>query len=1068
MILRMNRLAEFLREWQENGDQLAGRRGSFGMASCCTRPKRRCLKPRHCWARLLDSRLWRLPAGPRCDCDVTRLGISALVADCRLVACSGLGGAIKQGLEMKTRRAMIWTVGAFMSSAFGPVSGAAAKGPAAKMLQLTAMLRVEVGSSASLNMKHTFTRVTAVRHRSAAQGPVTATLANGTIVVSAGAAAKPGVRHLDLRGSACAAKKCRRAFKLRVRIVVLPLKTAPGVVEAMTEPSPDRTARAEDGILQDELLVTVGNATQPGSESQAIAAAKAAHGTVTGGFADIGVYQVRWPRAQSLAQRRDELDRAAGVTAVGDSTVGLYAPQTAYAPVVQAAYDDPYWTWRYDQVNAQKAWSMSTGSNVKVGIVDQGNVFAHPDLNVAATLDAVSVPAVHATHVAGLACAKANNGGLVGMAWGCPIVTAAVGGQITTTAVLAAMHQVATTPGVRVANASLGTFIKGGKCADAAQVQAIQLENQSDAAIFRQLFESVGRNIVWTFAAGNNCAPGVASAFAANSDLPNVIAVAATNSDGTLAEFSDYGPGVSVAAPGGVYVPSGPIAKTVCGTGSPTILQSGRCGLLSTTVGACTIGYCPEYGEDEGTSMAAPIVAGIAALVYGGNLSLNADQVGTCIKATAGTGGVGSTHSPDGIPEGWTPLVPYSGPATPIVNAAAAVECGIGGGPSAGTGGGSTSTSGAGGPSSTGSGGSGGTGIGTFAGSWSIPTTSSGVVPDAVACVTSNWCEGVGAQASPAEPGALQWNGSNWNSQSAAPSSDGDFLSVSCSSSSFCVATGATGNDGLDPLLEMWNGTSWTTPSLPIPGSWYDIQIASVSCVSTTSCMAVGWHDPDEGIGTGTGFAMQWNGADWTLDSAIPTPAGSGFSGLFGVSCQASSSCIAVGLYAAGLGDRLLPLVVSWNGSTWSFDDAPDPSNGQGAQFSSVSCTPSSCMAVGDYYNGTNGVPMADWWNGTTWASVPPPAPSGAYESNLDSGSCVSSTACMAVGYSYASSSGPQSAIAYAWDGTAWTVETLPSGPNGDPYSLDGISCASITSCLAVGSVDSGAESGTGITANFN
>jgi hypothetical protein len=250
------------------------------------------------------------------------------------------------------------------------------------------------------------------------------------------------------------------------------------------------------------------------------------------------------------------------------------------------------------------------------------------------------------------------------------------------------VNDMAQTPGVRVVNMSLGDnsfvpYTKGENvegCADSAQQQTIDTDVNDTSGLYRRILAGPGANIVWTFAAGNNCLPEAGSGMGANSDLPNVLTVAATNSDGTLASFSNYGTNVSVAAPGGVE-PTQPAIDLDASCTDPTVQDNGKCGLLSTMFTNCG-GFCDAYGEMAGTSMAAPIVAGVAALAISENSALSADQVGNCIKLAAGTDGVGSTAAPDGQPGGTfaDPPIPYAGPSTPIVNAAAAVTCAADGG----------------------------------------------------------------------------------------------------------------------------------------------------------------------------------------------------------------------------------------------------------------------------------------------------------------------------------------------------------------------------------------------------
>jgi len=338
----------------------------------------------------------------------------------------------------------------------------------------------------------------------------------------------------------------------------------------------------------------------------------------------------------------------------------MYSDDAAYPVAPQ--FETPELTWPFEQVNATAAWSKSSGSSVRVGIVDQGLVFAHEDLNVAQVLTNASIyfPAEHATRVAGIACAKGKIG-TVGMAWGCPIVTAATGTFYNTT-VLEAVTRMAKEGDVKVVNISLGNGPTDGGCATAAQDALIAKWDAAGKEAFRHVFAGTyGKNIVWTIAAGNNCSPGVASEWGANSDLPNVIAVAATNSDGSLARFSNYGDGVNVAAPGGMAVP--PLTPNN--------------GLMSTIPVGCPSGYCSGYDEEMGTSFAAPMVAGIAADVWEQHPSMKASEVRNCITSTAGATGSGdyATEQSAYPSKGWTPYVTYPGGAIPIVDAGAAVEC---------------------------------------------------------------------------------------------------------------------------------------------------------------------------------------------------------------------------------------------------------------------------------------------------------------------------------------------------------------------------------------------------------
>jgi hypothetical protein len=526
---------------------------------------------------------------------------------------------------------------------------------------------VQVGAPAPL----TSLSAIAVSVNGAEPGVGVSLLGSG-LEVFASAGAQIQTMTLTVTGTGCTGSECGRAFVISLPVSVVSMAATPGVLETFTHASPDRISQASENKLDDELLIVLGSSEMPGTRAQAEAAASAVGAVVSGGLDEDGIYQLRWATPQNLPTRIAELQAQPNVTSAGPSFVGVAEDQTAYRPTVAAAYDFPQWTWRYDQVQAAQAWAQSTGSGVKVGILDLGDVYApSPDLSQVTTLDPILVPGAHATHLAGLACGKPNGGGMVGMAWGCPIVSTYPWGN-SDADYLEAMNRLAKTPGVRVVNMSVGA--QSG-CADQALRGKIEEWVSDSQGRFARFFQRGGANIVWTFSAGNNCMSGADSPWAADFYLPNVIAVAAANDGGTLASFSDYD--VPVAAPGGVVPRAGDGIDLNASCASDQVIDNGACGLLSSTVVACPEGYCPARGEMAGTSMAAPMVAGIAALVAAKHPTFKAPEIEHCITSTAATGGVGSTAPPDGQPGGRYahPKLPYTGHPIPIVNAAAAVQC---------------------------------------------------------------------------------------------------------------------------------------------------------------------------------------------------------------------------------------------------------------------------------------------------------------------------------------------------------------------------------------------------------
>ena len=165
------------------------------------------------------------------------------------------------------------------------------------------------------------------------------------------------------------------------------------------------------------------------------------------------------------------------------------------------------------------------------------------------------------------------------------------------------------------------------------------------------------------------------------------------------------------------------------------------------------------------------------------------------------------------------------------------------------------------------------------------------------------------------------------------------------------------------------------------------------------------------------------------------------------VSCPAVSACTAVGYYLDPAG-RYVPLAEAWNGSSWTQQTVPSPAGAQMPGLNGVSCVSASfCAAVGvPDESGSSSPGFAGTWNGSSWSLPSMPSPAGGTNVVLKAVSCVSASFCEAVG-SYTASDTTLS-LAEEWNGTAWTVQSTPSQA-GVPTQLDGVSCVSATFCQA-------------------
>lgn len=107
------------------------------------------------------------------------------------------------------------------------------------------------------------------------------------------------------------------------------------------------------------------------------------------------------------------------------------------------------------------------------------------------------------------------------------------------------------------------------------------------------------------------------------------------------------------------------------------------------------------------------------------------------------------------------------------------------------------------------------------------------------------------------------------------------------------------------------------------------------------------------------------------------------------------------------------------------------------------------CTAVGFSHRNGAAFIAAEHWDGTGWAIQPIASLPGTSQAFLEGVSCASATSCTAVGSDYLTTGGEQP-LAEHWDGTSWTLEHVPL-PASASGQLAAVSCASATSCTAIG-----------------
>ncbi len=329
-----------------------------------------------------------------------------------------------------------------------------------------------------------------------------------------------------------------------------------------------------------------------------------------------------------------------------------------------------------------------------------------------------------------------------------------------------------------------------------------------------------------------------------------------------------------------------------------------------------------------------------------------------------------------------------------------------------------------------------------------------------MSCVSSSACVSVGEYENVygvTGTVAEQWNGTQWQAQ-ATPAVEGAkesyLLGVSCTSSSTCIATGAAvnGEGTKAALAESWNGSAWTVQKTAAIKESKGSVLRAVSCSSASACEAVGEYETS--AGAWLALAESWNGSSWKLKS--PTVTGATSSTLHSVTCLSSTSCTAVGWYLNSSGNDV-PLGTLWNGSKWSQQTTAYPTEAKNAFLTGVTCE-SICMAVG-WYENTSGkqIALGGILFSSEWILRGAPGPSEASKTVFQGVSCAAGTECVATGSYEGSSGGPQ-ALVERWTGSEWEVRTAPAISGARTSELQAVSCSS-SWCDAAGSYE-GAEGG--------
>jgi hypothetical protein len=334
-------------------------------------------------------------------------------------------------------------------------------------------------------------------------------------------------------------------------------------------------------------------------------------------------------------------------------------------------------------------------------------------------------------------------------------------------------------------------------------------------------------------------------------------------------------------------------------------------------------------------------------------------------------------------------------------------------------------------------------------------------VADRISCASPTACLAVGlnfdSSGHPTTPAAESLHGTAWRPVAVKEpkgAADTMLTGVSCKSTTYCLAVGTWDDKGgsTHPAAWTWNGTA-LTPVAPPPmpsRSFLNDVLSAVSCVAVKSCVVIG---SASGPSSTLQLVWTWNGKSWAR-KAVTLP-GTSDGQLTAAHCFSLTSCVVGGITTPATGNTNAEslLLASWNGKAFT----PQQVGALSLRFPSitgVSCSsPSHCAAVGVNTTGTSlSSPMsafAEVWNGATWTATKWLGPKGSKMADLFGVSCTSATSCVAVGA--AGSEQVTHAAALSFNGSRWSVVTVPRAGAGLWAGFEDVSCPKPGHCVAFG-----------------
>ena len=261
--------------------------------------------------------------------------------------------------------------------------------------------------------------------------------------------------------------------------------------------------------------------------------------------------------------------------------------------------------WHLNAIHAHQAWQITQGdASVVVAVVDDGIDHAHPifgnrfvrPYNVFTQNNSLSLGSGHGTHVAGLAAGSTRylEHGVAGMAPGCSLMPIQVFDNefctfsSVTSGIMYAIHQ-----GADVVNISIGPSLQGiSQLPVDKQRQIAESLFKNEEKVWQKIISVANhRNCILVFAVGND---KILASIPPENRIGKSVNVAAVDKRLLPAQFSNYGDGANISAPG---------------------------------IDICSSFPTSTFKSMDGTSMAAPIVTGTVALMKSLNPDITVEEV---------------------------------------------------------------------------------------------------------------------------------------------------------------------------------------------------------------------------------------------------------------------------------------------------------------------------------------------------------------------------------------------------------------------------------------------------------